>query len=161
MEYEKLYLENLPDAECYEKSYMHRDVVTHVVVTKTDFIVTASVDGHLKFWKKLEDGIEFVKHFRSHLCTWHFFNLNSFKKKARTPNLFHLNITKSGSINALATNVNGTYLCTASSDKSVKIFDVINFDMINMIKLDFEPKCAEWIHNPNDAIPALAVYDFL
>lgn len=70
LEYEKLYLENLPDAECYEKSYMHRDLVTHVVVTKTDFIVTASVDGHLKFWKKMEDGIEFVKHFRSHLCTY-------------------------------------------------------------------------------------------
>lgn len=71
LEFEKLYLENLPDAECYEKSYMHRDVVTHVVVTKTDFIVTASVDGHLKFWKKLEDGVEFVKHFRSHLCMLH------------------------------------------------------------------------------------------
>lgn len=60
-------------------------------------------------------------------------------------------------INALAVNANGTYLCTASSDKSVKIFDVVNFDMINMIKLDFEPKCAEWIHSPNDAISALAV----
>lgn len=68
LQYEKLYLENLPDAECYEKSYMHRDVITHVAVTKTDFIVTASIDGHLKFWKKMEDGIEFVKHFRSHLC---------------------------------------------------------------------------------------------
>lgn len=68
LEYEKLYLENLPDAECYEKSYMHRDVITHIVVTKTDFTVTASIDGHLKFWKKMEDGIEFVKHFRSHLC---------------------------------------------------------------------------------------------
>lgn len=68
LEYEKLYLENLPDAECYEKSYMHRDAITHIVVTKTDFIVTASIDGHLKFWKKMEDGIEFVKHFRSHLC---------------------------------------------------------------------------------------------
>lgn len=65
--YEKLYLENLPDTECYEKSYMHRDVITHLVTTKTDFIITASTDGHLKFWKKIEDGIEFVKHFRSHL----------------------------------------------------------------------------------------------
>lgn len=73
LEYEKLYLENLPDAECYEKSYMHRDVITHVVVTKTDFIVTASIDGHLKFWKKMEDGIEFVKHFRSHLCECYLF----------------------------------------------------------------------------------------
>lgn len=65
--YEHVYLENLPDAECYEKSYMHRDIITHLVVTKTDFVVTASVDGHIKFWKKMEEGIEFVKHFRSHL----------------------------------------------------------------------------------------------
>ena len=34
---------------------------------RTDFIATASQDGHLKFWKKLEEGIEFVKHFRAHL----------------------------------------------------------------------------------------------
>lgn len=46
---------------------MHRDVITHVVTSKTDFIITASIDGHLKFWKKTDDGIEFVKHFRSHL----------------------------------------------------------------------------------------------
>lgn len=68
LEHEKLYLENLPDSECYEKSYMHRDAITHVVCTKTDFVVTASIDGHVKFWKKTEDGIEFVKHFRAHLC---------------------------------------------------------------------------------------------
>lgn len=34
---------------------------------RTDFIITASHDGHVKFWKKIEEGIEFVKHFRSHL----------------------------------------------------------------------------------------------
>ena len=34
---------------------------------RTEFLITASVDGHVKFWKKKEDGIEFVKHFRSHL----------------------------------------------------------------------------------------------
>lgn len=160
LEYEKLYLENLPDAECYEKSYMHRDVITHVVATKTDFVVTASIDGHLKFWKKMEDGIEFVKHFRSHLCSYFFLNLFTiqvFILKGHKMNHIFVLKCETGSINALAVNVNGTYLCTASSDKSVKIFDVINFDMINMIKLDFEPKCAEWIHNPNDAIPALAV----
>ena len=32
-EFEKLYLENLPNAEYYEKSYMHRDTITHMVVT--------------------------------------------------------------------------------------------------------------------------------
>ena len=32
--FEKVYLENLPCAEMYEKSYMHRDVITHVLTTK-------------------------------------------------------------------------------------------------------------------------------
>lgn len=49
---------------------MHRDVITHLVVTKTDFVITASIDGHIKFWKKMEEGIEFVKHFRSHLSKY-------------------------------------------------------------------------------------------
>lgn len=31
---EKLYLDNLPSAESYEKSFMHRDTITHLVVTR-------------------------------------------------------------------------------------------------------------------------------
>eukprot|EP00122_Pirum_gemmata_P004783 Pgem_evm1s4358 len=47
---------------------MHRDVISHVLVTpKTNFVVTASQDGHLKFWKKCEGGIEFVKHYKCHV----------------------------------------------------------------------------------------------
>lgn len=65
--HEKLYLDALPSAESYERSYMHRDIITQCLVTQTDFIITASCDGHIKFWKKMETGIEFVKHFRSHL----------------------------------------------------------------------------------------------
>jgi len=38
-----------------------------MIVCRTDFIITASCDGHVKFWKKETEGIEFVKHFRSHL----------------------------------------------------------------------------------------------
>ncbi len=67
LKFEQLYLEQLPLAEMYEKSFMHRDVVTFVAITKTDFIITASADGHVKFWKKQPVGVEFVKHFRSHL----------------------------------------------------------------------------------------------
>ncbi|XP_037888257.1 peptidylprolyl isomerase domain and WD repeat-containing protein 1 isoform X1 [Glossina fuscipes] len=129
--YEKVYLENLPDADCYEKSYMHRDVITHLVATKTDFVITGSLDGHIKFWKKMDEGIEFVKHFRSHLMPLH----------------------------ALVTNANGNLLCSASADKCAKIFDVINFDMINIIKLDFTPLTACWIHSPGDAVESLAVTD--
>jgi len=32
--YEKVYLDNLPCAEMYEKSYMHRDVITQTTCTK-------------------------------------------------------------------------------------------------------------------------------
>jgi peptidylprolyl isomerase domain and WD repeat-containing protein 1 len=32
--YEQVYLENLPSAEMYERSYMHRDVITHTVSTR-------------------------------------------------------------------------------------------------------------------------------
>ena len=51
LEFEKLYLADLPDAHNYEKSFMHRDVVTFTAVAgNTDFAVTASCDGHVKFW---------------------------------------------------------------------------------------------------------------
>ena len=32
--YEQVYLDNLPSAEMYERSYMHRDVITHTVATR-------------------------------------------------------------------------------------------------------------------------------
>ena len=47
-------LSELPSAEMYEKSYMHRENLCCIEVTASDFIVTASRDGQLKFWKKLQ-----------------------------------------------------------------------------------------------------------
>lgn len=68
LKFEETYLRALPRASQYEKSFMHRDSITHVFATKTDFIITASCDGHLKFWKKIhKEGVEFVKHFRCHM----------------------------------------------------------------------------------------------
>jgi len=129
LEYEKVFLENLPSGENYEKSFMHRDVVTHVTVTPSDFIITASNDGHIKFWKKIEVGVEFVKHFRAHLSA----------------------------ISHLAVNCTGSLLATVSVDKAVKVFDVINFDMINILKLDYTPSTAAWIHRAGDAVNELAI----
>lgn len=48
LEFEQLYLDNLPVSEMYEKSYMHRDVVTDLLVTPNDFIITASCDGQVR-----------------------------------------------------------------------------------------------------------------
>ncbi|CAG2209963.1 PPWD1 [Mytilus edulis] len=132
LEFEKVYLDNLPSAQYYEKSFMHRDVITHLAVSKSDFIVTASCDGHVKFWKKKEEeGIEFVKHFRSHL----------------------------GNIQDLGMSPNGEFCCTISDDKSAKVFDVVNFDMINMMKLTFNPLCCGWLFKAGDPLAALAISD--
>ena len=68
-------------------------------VFSTDFLITASIDGHVKFWKKQETGIEFVKHFRAHL----------------------------GKVVGMATSSDGLLLCTVSDDKSMKVFDIVNF----------------------------------
>lgn len=33
---------------------MHKDTVTNVIVSsKADMIITFSIDGHIKFWKKV------------------------------------------------------------------------------------------------------------
>lgn len=64
-----------------------------------------------------------------------------------------------GPITQIASNTRGTLLCSASSDKSLKVFDVLNFDMVDMMKLDYTPSVIEWIHKPGDPIHALAVAD--
>lgn len=65
-------------------------------------MITASCDGHVKFWKKQEELIEFVKHFRAHLM----------------------------GIQSMSASCNGALMCTVSLDKSIKVFDVVNFGKI-------------------------------
>jgi hypothetical protein len=52
-ELDNLYASYLPSSDYYERSYMHRDILTHLIVTSTDFLITGSQDGHIKFWKIL------------------------------------------------------------------------------------------------------------
>ncbi|KAJ1303356.1 hypothetical protein OPQ81_011550 [Rhizoctonia solani] len=129
--HERLFLDHLPSADRYSKSFMHRDVLNYVIMTKTGFLITTSIDGHLKFWKKQEQGIEFVKHYRAHLAP----------------------------IIAATASTDGTVVASVAEDGSVKVFDVINFDMINMIKLDYTPKAACWVHRRGQAQALLAISD--
>ncbi|XP_008227466.1 PREDICTED: peptidyl-prolyl cis-trans isomerase CYP71 [Prunus mume] len=131
LQFEHAYLDALPSAQMYEKSYMHRDVVTHVAVSSAEFVVTGSVDGHLKFWKKKAIGIEFAKHFRSHL----------------------------GPIEGLAVSVDGLLCCTISNDHSVKIYDVVNYDMMVMIRTRFVPGAVDWVYKQGDVKARLAISD--
>jgi len=69
VEFHSLYLSQLPNQPHYEKSYMHRAPLTHIEVSKTDFIITASSEGQVKFWKKEPEGIKFYKQLRAHMGT--------------------------------------------------------------------------------------------
>lgn len=132
--HQPLYVAHLPSSASYERSYMHRDVVTFVAITHFDYIATASYDGHLKFWRKQEEGIEFLKHFRAHL----------------------------GPITGLAlVERTHRYLATIAADQYLKVFDVQQVDMINMISLDFMPKAVCWLWDSEAAQARVAVYFFI
>lgn len=125
LKHEKLYLDNLPSSSMYERSFMHRDIVTHIAVSKqTEFIITASHDGHVKFWKKLPMNIEFVKHYHAHL----------------------------GCISSFIISNDGLKLVTVSNkDFMIKFFDVLSFDMSNMISAsDFIPTIAIWLNGSSN-----------
>lgn len=100
--FEKTYLSALPQGKRYSKSLMHRDQLSYITLTPhTDFLITASVDGFVKFWKKQAVGIEFVKEFRAH----------------------------PGEITGVSTSADGRAFASCG-DNTVKIWDVISFGMI-------------------------------
>lgn len=132
LQFEEQYLQSLPLSDMYEKSYMHRDTVSHVAAAEsTDFVITASLDGIVKFWKKGDTGIEFAKQFKSHLQP----------------------------ITGLSVSVDGSLCATISNDKTAKVFDIATFDMIAMLRLPFVPGCVEWIFCKGDAEHKLAISD--
>lgn len=125
-----VFLDNLPKSEMYEKSFMHRDSVAFAFSSpSTGFLVTGSVDGHIKFWKKQYEGIEFVKHFRSHI----------------------------GALTAMALSTDGRLLATIGDDSALKLYEVASFDMTCMIKLKFKPLCLEFVYKKNAPTCVLAV----
>jgi peptidylprolyl isomerase domain and WD repeat-containing protein 1 len=97
----------------YEVSHMHRDIVTHLAFSNiTNFLITASLDGHVKFWKKQSRGIEFVKTFRAHVST----------------------------VDGLSVSNDGVLCATVSeADMTLKIFDIMTYDLMTMINLTLAP----------------------
>lgn len=79
---------------------MHKDQLSFVTVTPyTDFLITSSVDGVVKFWKKVAVGIEAVKEFKAHV----------------------------GEIRSVSVSQDGRSLATAGVDKTIKLYDIITF----------------------------------
>lgn len=130
--YEKLYISALPKSERYSKSLMHKEQLSFLTITPlTDFLITSSVDGAVKFWKKGNEGIEFVKEFKAHI----------------------------GEIKSVSVSADGRSFATAGVDKSIKIFDVVTFDLLSMLTVEFTPKCVCWVHRRGASLPLLAVSD--
>ena len=122
----------MPKADRYSKSLMHKtDVCFTVFTPNTNFLITASVDGVVKFWKKVAETVEFVKEFKAH----------------------------EGAVRSISVSYDGKLLATAGPDKLVKLFDVENFDMYGMLQLTFTPKCLCWVYGRGSPFPLLAVSD--
>ncbi|KER25803.1 hypothetical protein T265_06833 [Opisthorchis viverrini] len=66
---------------------------------------------------------------------------------------------KRGAIHGLSASCDGELACTVGDDKTAKVFDVLNFDMISMMKLDFIPSGCCFIYTPKDEISTLAISD--
>jgi peptidylprolyl isomerase domain and WD repeat-containing protein 1 len=130
--FEKVYVNALPASARYSKSLMHKDQLSFVTMTPhTDFLITSSIDGVVKFWKKMAVGVEFVKEFRAHAAE----------------------------IKGVSVSADGRSFATTGEDKTVKIFDVITFDLLAMLTLDFSPRCICWVHPRGASLPLLAVTD--
>lgn len=128
--YEKLYVAALPASTRYSKSLMHRDQLCFTTFTPyTDFLITSSVDGYVKFWKKVAGEIEFVKEFRAH----------------------------NGEIKSVSVSADGRSFATAGDDGTVKIFDVITFDLLAMLTPESRPKTVCFVHGRGASFPLLAV----
>lgn len=56
-------------------------------------------------------------------------------------------------------SADGLLCCTISDDKAVKIYDVVNYDMMAMLKLTFTPKTVDWVFKQGDARAKLAISD--
>ncbi|KAL6869782.1 Peptidyl-prolyl cis-trans isomerase cyp15 [Amphichorda felina] len=130
LRHEKLYVDALPKSARYSRSLMHKDQILFVNWTPlTEFLITSSVDGVVKFWKKIAQGIEFVKEYKAH----------------------------NGEIKSVSVSQDGRSFATAGADETVKIFDVITFDLLSVLSLNYNPKCVCWVHKKGASLPLLAV----
>ena len=56
-------------------------------------------------------------------------------------------------------SADGLLCCTISNDRSVKIYDVVNYDMMVMIRLPYIAGSVEWVYKQGDVKAKLAISD--
>lgn len=134
---EHLYLERLPASPYYEKSIMHRDLVSHVLCTEEGLFVTGSIDGFLKFWRRptLEIGSVAAAAAATKLSRERPAALESLKVfKAHTGPICGMTFTKKGDL-----------LASVGADRTLKVFDCRTLDILLMKRLDYLPETCAWL----------------
>jgi peptidylprolyl isomerase domain and WD repeat-containing protein 1 len=86
---------------------MSGPVVLTTLINRTNFLITTSVDGHIKFWQKQESGIEFVKHYRAHMQP----------------------------VTGISASADGQLFASISEDGNAKVFDIMNFGTFILKKI--------------------------
>ncbi|CAD7931451.1 unnamed protein product [Amoebophrya sp. A25] len=149
LQHADVYRGNLPNGLMYERSFMHREPLKHICVSpETDFVVTGSEkDGVVKFWKKQYEGIEFVKLYRAHALS-----------------LLHMSISKADGRNMCSIGVDCQFdskgkPIASTRTCALKYFDVVNFDLSQMTKLNFVPLSCEFVNRKEAASLKVAVSD--
>lgn len=131
--HEALYVAALPKGTRYSKSLMHKDQLAFVAFTpRTDFLITASIDGQVSFWKKTSGGetVEFVKQFKAH----------------------------TDEIRSTSTSWDGRSFASCARDGTVKVWDVVTFDLVAVLNVKSSPSCVCWVHGrARGGVPMLAV----
>lgn len=84
----------------------------------------------MKFWKKQPSGIEFVKSY---------------------------SYAHQGAVVALEVSQDGLYAASLAADSTLKVYDVLTFDMVSIIDLGYVPVAATWIYQSQAARPLIAV----
>lgn len=134
------FLSELPNNDLYEKSYLHLDRIVKVVTNRfNNFVVTASMDGCIKFWNSKPHLLEFIKTYKAH----------------------------SGPVSDICASQDGQYLASVcASDRTVRIFSIKTFDMISNLQLlkkegeggkQFVPGCCCWVSKNGSNRPLLAI----
>ena len=103
-------LSEIPSSPHYQVSYLHKSILSHIAISsKHDFVLTASHDGTLKFWKRTASEnqcLEFIKSYLAHV----------------------------GPILSLVTSFSGDIAATVGIDGCLKFYDVVSFDSMGMIR---------------------------
>ncbi|KAK9171304.1 Cyclophilin type peptidyl-prolyl cis-trans isomerase/CLD family protein [Cryptosporidium meleagridis] len=124
---------NIPKTDFYECSFMHKKQVTHILSSnKTGFIITASKDGVIKFWR-LRSEKEIIREKENQT------------KELSSPVITSLEFVKGfqahkNEVSDVSISRCEQYMASISeNEKDIKLYSISNFDMVAIIRIPIHP----------------------